>query len=60
MSEIRPLLEKLKTARFSGELHLRLGSGEIASAKLIHFLALSELSGEIVTVEPEKEFALKP
>jgi hypothetical protein len=58
--EIDKLLEKLQKARFSGELRLRLESGEIASAKLIHLLALSELSGEIPLIEPEKEFTLKP
>jgi hypothetical protein len=57
--EITGLLEKLKKARFSGELHLRLESGEIASAKLIHLLPFSELGRELPGVEPQPEFTLK-
>ena len=61
MSEtLQPLLDKLGKAKFTGELHLRYESGQVASAELIHFLPLSELGRELVTIEPEKEFILKP
>jgi hypothetical protein len=60
MSEhLKPLFEKLEKARFTGTLSLRFESGQVASAELIHLLPFSELSRELVTVEPEEEFTLK-
>lgn len=57
------LCSKLKAARFTGELHLRLEAGEVVSAQLQHYLEAVEFtSRELPTVEAqaEKEFALKP
>jgi len=54
------LLEKLARAKFTGELHLRIECGQVASARLEHSLAFSELERELPTLEPETEFALKP
>lgn len=58
--DLQKLLAKLERAKFAGELHLRFEAGQVASAELIHLLALSELSRELVTIEDEKEFELKP
>ncbi len=58
--KLQPLLDKLEKAKFTGELHLRFEAGQMASAELIHLLPFSELGRELITVEPEKEFTLKP
>ena len=61
MSEaIQPLLDKLEKARFTGTLELHFEDGQPTRAKLIHFLAFSELGRTLPTVEPEKEVKTKP
>jgi hypothetical protein len=57
MNELKPLLEKLTAAQFTGELHLRFEEGSIASAKLEHFLSTTEFSKQIPVVE--ESFSLK-
>jgi hypothetical protein len=54
------LMEKLKAARFSGTLELRFESGQVASAKLIHFLSFKELSRPLPGIDPETDFKLTP
>jgi hypothetical protein len=54
------LLEKLNAARFAGVLELRFEGGQVASAKLTHFLPFSELSRKLPGIEPETEFKLTP
>jgi hypothetical protein len=58
--KFQPLQERLEKAKFTGELYVRFESGQPASVRLTHFLPLEELDRELVTVEPEKEFPLKP
>jgi hypothetical protein len=53
MEPLERLLEKLKAAKFTGELHLRFEAGEVASAKLEHFLPISEIERVLPTIEPE-------
>ncbi len=56
MSELDALIEKLKSARFTGELRLRFSSGAIEAAELRHHLANSEFqTKELPTVEGQKE-----
>jgi hypothetical protein len=57
-TDLDKLLSKLEKARFTGELHLRFESGEIAGAVLEHHLPFSELKRELPTLE--EEFQLKP
>jgi hypothetical protein len=47
MGELDPLLQKLQKAKFTGSLDLRFEAGEIASARLTHFLPFSELSRQL-------------
>jgi hypothetical protein len=60
IEDLRPLLDRLEVAKFSGTLELRLESGIIASATLHHFLPFEELGRELPTIEPEGEFKLTP
>ncbi len=61
MSELNALLEKLRSAHFSGELRLRMSQGEITSAELRHFLAHEEFAvRELPTVEGQKEMEFEP
>jgi hypothetical protein len=57
---LKPLLERPEASKFTGPLELRFESGQIASAKLEHFLPYSEFGRELPLVEPETEFSLKP
>ncbi len=59
MDKLQPLLTKLEASHFTGTLELRFEVGQVSSATLIHFLPFSELNKELLTIEPEKEFALK-
>jgi hypothetical protein len=57
MDSIRPLLEKLEAAKFSGHLELHLDRGKIVSAELKHWLTNSEFEKPIAVVEQEpKQF----
>jgi hypothetical protein len=61
MNNIKPLIEKLSKAKFTGVLELRFEVGHIASAELRHYLAKTEFKErELVTLEAENEFSLKP
>jgi hypothetical protein len=57
MSEnLQPLLNKLEKARFTGTLDLHFEAGQVASARLTHFLPFAEIQDrELVTLEPEKK-----
>ena len=57
---IQNLFDKLEAAKFSGELHLRLESRQIPSAKLEHFLPFSEFGRNLPTIETEEASSLKP
>jgi hypothetical protein len=56
---LEPLFDKLKKAKFTGELRLRFEVGQPASAMLIHSLPFSEFERELPTVEPENNDEVK-
>ncbi len=60
MDDLQPLLDKLKSAKFTGTLELRIDNGEIAWAKLQHCISRSEFSKPLPVIDSEADFALQP
>jgi len=55
MDAIKPLLEKLEAAKFSGYLELHLDRGKIVSAELRHWISNSEFEKPLPTIEEPKQ-----
>ncbi len=57
---IAGLLERLKAAKFAGELRIRFYDGISHSIELHHLIGVEQLEKPIVAAEKEEELTLKP